>query len=134
MSASGLRLERVYGMAELAAMIGWDRRRLVRHLLRLNAELGGMLLRNIGSAERPRWTTTLSALRTASPQWFRDEEAVENRLQELEEQQARSAEVLNAATNQIALLSKGYRELRTKSELLEQNLRAVLASAGVAAA
>lgn len=129
--APGLRLDRVYGMAELAAMIGWDRQRLVRHLKKLDAEVGGSLLRNVARAgRRPRWTTTLSALRAVSPQWFRDDAAVENQLQDLHEQQVRTTEVLGAATNQIAVLSKRVRELTTQTTLLEQNLRSVLDAAG----
>lgn len=122
-------LERVYGMAELAAMIGWDRRRLVRHLQNMNEQHGGTLLKNVGRpGKRPRWTTTLSALRSASPQWFRDDEAIENRLQSLQDQQEHTADVLHAATNQIALLSKGMRELKTRADLLESNLRSVLSA------
>lgn len=108
-------------------MIGWDRQRLVRHLRNLDKEHGGMVLHNIArKGRRPRWTTTLSALRSVSPQWFRDNEALENRLQLVEDQQGETAEQLHAATNQIATLSRRYRELKTKAELLEQNLRAVL--------
>ena len=49
---------------------------MLAHLLALNAEVGGTLLRNVSrGALRPRWTMTLEALQSVSPQWFRDHQA-----------------------------------------------------------
>lgn len=78
------RLDKVLTIPEVAAIAGWDRRRMLRHLLRVNREIGGMLLRNIGSAAKPRWTVTLAALQHVAPQWFTDPETVQARLDALE--------------------------------------------------
>lgn len=78
------KLDKVLTIPEVAAIAGWNRRRMYRHLMRVNAEVGGMLLRNIGSREHPRWTVTLAALRQVSPQWFTDPETVHARLEALE--------------------------------------------------
>lgn len=78
------RMGKVLTMPEVAAIAGWDRRRMLRHLLRLHAELGGMLLHNVGSKAKPRWTVTLDALQKAAPAWFLDPVAVQARLDALE--------------------------------------------------
>ena len=78
------RLDKVLTIPEVAAIAGWDRRRMLRHLLRVNREIGGMLLRNIGSQAKPRWTVTLAALQHVAPQWFTDPETVQARLEALE--------------------------------------------------
>jgi hypothetical protein len=120
------KLGKVYGMHELATMIGWDRQRLLRHLKRMHAKMAGQLLVNAGTEAMPRWTITLEALRAASPQWFRDDDAIEARLDDLEEARATDAALLVVATNRIATLSSDVSRLRTVTDLLAKNLRAVI--------
>lgn len=70
-------LDHVLSIAQVARLAGWSYDRMLAHLLHLNRETGGMLLVNVGRGkERPRWTITLSALQTVSPQWFQDPEEV----------------------------------------------------------
>jgi len=79
------KLTKVLTVAEVAAIAGWDRRRMLRHLLRVDHETGGLILRNIGQpGRRPRWTVTLAALQQVAPQWFTDPESVQARLEALE--------------------------------------------------
>jgi hypothetical protein len=75
---------KVLTVPEVAAIAGWSRRRMLRHLLRVNERLGGMLLRNIGTDEHPRWTVTLDALQRVAPEWFTDVEALNARIEALE--------------------------------------------------
>lgn len=84
MTAPDKRLDKVLTIPEVAAIAGWHRRRMLRHLLRLNQELGGMLLHNVGTRKKPRWTITLRALRAVAPAWFLDAEALHSRLEEVE--------------------------------------------------
>lgn len=104
-----MKLARVYTTTELAAMIGWPRRKLVRHLKRMNAEHGGTLIKNVGTRLRPRWTVTLDALKQAAPQWLRDPEDVEARLEDLEDR---------------------VRFLTTRGDLLEETVRSLVSSSG----
>ncbi len=61
----------VLTVAELATKAGWNYQRMWRHLRALNDERGGTLLRNTSrSKKRARWTASLAALRSASPEWF----------------------------------------------------------------
>lgn len=80
-----MELERVFTIKEVAALAGWKRQRMLRHLLKINAEIGGMLLHNVGSAKKPRWTVTMKALKRVAPQWLIDDESVEARIAALEE-------------------------------------------------
>lgn len=99
-----MRLDKVLTVGEVAALAGWHRRRMLRHLLRLHEETGGQLLINVGSKARPRWTVTLGALQRMAPQWFVDDETVEARLSALEERMAVSERVLDIATTRLAAL------------------------------
>lgn len=94
------KLDKVLTIVEVASIAGWDRRRMLRHLLKVNREAGGMLLRNIGSPARPRWTTTLGALHRCAPEWFTDPETVHARLEALEAEvrQLRKLTSLHGAT------------------------------------
>lgn len=98
------RLDKVLTIPEVAAIAGWNRRRMYRHLIRLNGEVGGMLLKNIGSVEHPRWTITLSALRGVAPQWFTDPETVQARLEALESEVARLRKLVSAQGQALAEL------------------------------
>jgi hypothetical protein len=77
-------LGKVLTIPEVAAIAGWHRKRMWRHLVRVHRETGGMLLRNIGTEARPRWTVTLAALQRSAPEWFTDPETVQARLDALE--------------------------------------------------
>lgn len=94
------RLDKVLTIPEVAAIAGWDRRRMLRHLLRVNREVGGMLLHNVGTTTRPRWTVTLGSLKTVAPAWFSDPETVQARLDALETEvkHLRRMVVLNTET------------------------------------
>lgn len=98
------KLDKVLTIPEVAAIAGWKRRRMLRHLLRVNAEVGGMLLRNIGSRERPRWTVTLAALQQVAPQWFTDPETVNGRLEALEGEMKQLRRLLAATNETVAQL------------------------------
>lgn len=91
--------ERILTISEVAALAGWNRRRMFRHLTTVNRDLGGMLLRNVGTGSRPRWTVSLSALRRVAPEWFVDRDAVNVRLEELE-REVRHLRRLVTETNQ----------------------------------
>lgn len=78
------KLDKVLTVVEVAAIAGWDRRRMLRHLLKINREVGGLLLRNVGSKDRPRWTVTLGNLQRCTPEWFVDAESIHARLEALE--------------------------------------------------
>jgi hypothetical protein len=65
----------VLTIPQVAKLAGWSYDRMLAHLLAMNRECNGMLLVNVGrGASRPRWTVTLSALQSVSPQWFQDPE------------------------------------------------------------
>lgn len=120
-------LERVYTITELAAMTKWNPQRLRRRLLAMNEHMGGALLRNTAHpGKRPHYTTTLSALRAIAPQWFRDDEAIENRIEELEVKADVSTKMLEAAGNRIALLTQKIKSVETKCSVFEESLRAIV--------
>src|ERR1700761_1576653 len=74
-------LDRILTSTEVAAIAGWPRRRMLRHLLRLHERHGGGVLVNVGTpGGRPRWTTTLGALKRIAPQWIIDEEDITARV------------------------------------------------------
>src|SRR5689334_3311650 len=65
----------VLTIPQVAKLAGWSYDRMLAHLLALNRECGGTILRNVGRGKaRPRWTITLKALQAVSPQWFQDPE------------------------------------------------------------
>ena len=75
------RLDKPLSIPEVAALAGWGERRMRRHLVALDAKVGGGLLVNIGRRSTARWSVTLEALRRASPGWFSESD---ERLSELE--------------------------------------------------
>lgn len=100
-----MRLDRILSTNEVAAIAGWKRRRMLRHLLRLNAIHDGTLLVNVGKVGgRPRWTVTLGALQRIAPQWFVDSEGMEARIAELEEQLARCSRIIEMHTARFVSL------------------------------
>jgi hypothetical protein len=115
----------VLTVGEVATHIGWGYRRTLRLLERLNAELQGMLLRNVAraGARRPTYTVTLEAMRRAAPEWFADQDAIPARLDSQEEQLAAMrarVETLEVGLEQTATVAgearRSIREMRrTKS-------------------
>lgn len=110
-------------------MIGWPRRKLLRQLLRMNAERGGSLLLKTGRGSWTRYTTTLDALKSAAPQWFRDDETLEARLEDLEESVAHDTALTRAQTVRVAELSARIDKLEVTNKLLVRNLKNVIGSA-----
>ncbi len=82
---------------KLAKIAGWERKRMWRHLKRLDAELGGRLLfdKNKGTNRPPKFTVTLEALRQISPQWFSDATSLAARVEELEDEVRRISKDLS---------------------------------------
>lgn len=99
-----VKLDKVLTIPEVAAIAGWQRRRMLRHLLRLNSEVGGMLLHNIGTKARPRWTVTLAAMKAVAPAWFSDDESVATRLEALEGEVKQLRRLLVATNETVAQL------------------------------
>ncbi len=77
-----MKLGSVLTVSQVAALAGWSRRRMLRHLQRLD---DGSLLVNVGTEARPLWTTTLGALQRIAPAWFVDEDSFDARLAACEE-------------------------------------------------
>lgn len=98
------KLGKVLTIPEVAAIAGWDRRRMLRHLQRLNQEVGGMLLHDIGRKGRPRWTVTLKALQAVAPSWFSDPETIQSRIESLEDEVKRLNRVVGAQGQVLAEL------------------------------
>jgi hypothetical protein len=59
---------------QVAKALGWSRVTTWRTLKRLDGELMGMLLKNVGTKRKPRFTVTLEKLQMVAPQWFVDED------------------------------------------------------------
>ena len=102
-----MRIDRILGIGEVAALAGWSRRRMLRHLLRLDRKNDGSLLVNVGNEDRPRWTVTLGALQRIAPQWFVDEESMEARVLGLEERVAHYERVVEIHTERLMNLRSG---------------------------
>jgi hypothetical protein len=81
-------LSELLTISQLAARAKWTRLRMWRHLVTANRQLNGMLLVNIArpESERPRWVVALSALKALHPQWFFDPESMQQRIEDLEEE------------------------------------------------
>lgn len=107
-----MKLTKVLTVAEVAAIAGWRRRRMLRHLLRMNEQLHGMLLKNVGTEENPRYTVTLEALQRVAPQWFTDEETVNARLEALEEEVAQHRKLVQLQAAQINALKSTLAEVQ----------------------
>lgn len=100
-----MRVRQVLTPRDVAARAGWSRRRMLRHLLKLDAARGGGVLRNVGTAERPRWTVTLEGLREAAPEWCgEDGETITATLDELREEVSRLELMLAAVVERVEAL------------------------------
>lgn len=110
-----MHLDKVLTVAQVAALAGWQRRRMLRHLLRMNEQLGGMLLKNVGSKRVPRWTVTLANLQRVAPQWFVDAESVEARLRDLEEARDEQRRIIALQNERIRDLTNEVVRLRAKA-------------------
>ncbi len=99
-----MHLDTILTMPQVAALAGWSRRRMLRALLRADAQAVGSVLRNVGTPRRPRWTTTLAALKKLAPAWCVDEESVEARLLGLEERFSLYEGVVAIHTERLVVL------------------------------
>lgn len=80
-------LGKILTIPQAARLAGWSRWRMAEHLLRLNAELGGLLLANVSHGKkRPRWTVSVSALKLVHPQWFQDPESLQRQIEAVSEE------------------------------------------------
>ncbi len=96
-----MHLDHILTIRETAALAGWSRRRMLRHLLRLNGVHDGEVLVNVGTVDRPRWTVTMGALQRIAPQWFVDSGEMEARVAGLEEKVAHYSRVLEIHTERL---------------------------------
>lgn len=99
-----MHLDRVMSVAECAALAGFSRRRMLRHLLRLNERSGGTLLENSGTPERPRWSLSMGALMRLRPGWFVEHEDLEGRIASLEARVTHQGRVMELHTDRLVLL------------------------------
>jgi len=100
-----VRLHQVLGVAQVARLAGWSYDRMLAHLLALHRETGGTLLKNVSRGDkRPRWTITLEALQSVSPEWFREkkDDGLEVRLAELDERTQRIERIIDLHTAVLA--------------------------------
>lgn len=80
-------LGEILSIAEAARRAKWARRRMWRHLIALNRELGGLLLVNVARGKiRPRWTVSVAALKLVHPQWFQDPDGLQHQLDALRDE------------------------------------------------
>lgn len=98
---SAPKLGRVLTISQVAKLAGWGYHRMLRHLLKLNEELGGTLLSNDGRGSEPRWTVTLENLRRVKPQWFSDYSALPERVEELEALVKHQGEVIDMLSERL---------------------------------
>lgn len=96
------KLDKVLTIKEIADLAGWSRKRMLRHMQRLNEEVGGMLLHNGGTAERPRYTATLSALQSVAPQWFSDPDTVAAQLEAMQAEIVRLKRIVEMHTARLS--------------------------------
>lgn len=101
-----MKLAKIFTVSEVAKLAGWSRKRMLRHLLRLNAQTGGAVLRDIGTPKRPTYTVTLEALQATAPQWFRDDDTLEARVEHVEGMTDRLLRLVGVHTQQIATLQR----------------------------
>lgn len=118
---------RPYTMPELADMMKWPRRKLVRHLLRMHRERDNRLLVNTNTEKNPRWTVTLEALHGAAESWFSDRETIESRLEELESAREAGDALASAQTNKIASLTTDVKRLKATVQVMTSSLQAIVA-------
>ena len=88
--------EEVLTIADVAKRAGWTRQRMHRYLSRVNIELHGLLLINIGNRGRkPTYRIALSSLRKLNLGWFDTSEDVPKRVTRLEAQVDRLEKVVS---------------------------------------
>lgn len=104
---NGASLQQILTIPQAARMFKITRSRMHRILTTANEQLDGMLLKNIGTKTRPRWTVTLGALKQIAPEWFRDPES-------LQREQERQEEEITALQKEVVHL----RELNTRQTAL----------------
>lgn len=93
----------VLTIPQVAKLAGWSYDRMLAHLLSLNRETGGILLVNVGRGkDRPRWTVTLKALQSVSPQWFQDPEELRAILEDHSRRLKRVEAIVDLHTTKLA--------------------------------
>lgn len=102
------------GMAEVAMMLGWTRRRTVRLLETIDAEVGGMLLTKRGTGSGRRYTVTKAALRRVMPDWFESVENLSSRVDALEDAQKTEIVRLNVVSAHVGTLTRDVSRLKIK--------------------
>lgn len=112
MKDEGERIRPIYTIPFVAKMFDWNRWRMERYLKRANERMGGMLLKNVGEGtSRPRWTVSISALKSLNPQWFLDPEEVQCRFAFLEEHAKETEENMESLQAQVNALKKAVEML-----------------------
>jgi hypothetical protein len=97
-----LKVRIVLTIPQVARQFGWNRHRMARHLHRANDRLGGRLLYNMGQGTtRPRWTVSVPALKSLSPQWFLDPEEMQTKFAFLEKHAANTDDSIEEMRAQI---------------------------------
>lgn len=98
---------------QVAERAGWPYRKMLRHLLAQDRELGGMLLVKEGRGRNTRYHTTAAALRQIHPQWFVEQESIrrdvdehEERIEELDGMVVEVTRQLGAVREEVANLRK----------------------------
>lgn len=99
---------------------------MLRHLRSQNAQLGGMLLVNIGreGAKRPTFAIALSSLERLHPQWFESVTSLGARVEELEETLEERDTSLSEAHRCIGKLESRVVNLEQRLERLERRMAA----------
>jgi hypothetical protein len=101
-------------MSEVAAMMGWSRKRTVRQLEAIDREVGGMLLIKRGDGAGRRYYVTKAALRRVCPDWFEVVVNLVDRVAALEESAKDSETRLNLVAHQVGSNSREIARLKTK--------------------
>lgn len=96
-------------------------RRMRRHLITQDKQLGGMLLDKRGTGKRTRYLVTLGALEQIHPEWFAEADSLGARLDALETQASDTFTMVRKAHEEIgilrralAALAKVVRDMATK--------------------
>ncbi len=101
-------------MSQVAAMLGWTRRRTVRHLQTLNVQTGGMLLETRHEGNGRRYMVTLAALRGCMPDWFESVENLTSRVEEIEDAMKEHAWKLKTVASHVGTLHGDVGRLKKK--------------------
>jgi len=115
------RLGKLVSIAQVAQVAGWEYQRMRRHLVRMNEQLGGLLLSDVRSegSSRPRYMLTMAALEQVQPNWFAQCQSLGARVEELEEELGEREDMIAAAHRDIGRLSARVEKLERRLASLE---------------